>query len=77
MSEVRFGRLPGLSAHDRLQFLEQRFVGIGEMRKRPAQNGRHVLPGEPGAPGSMISMKCRVFYRMRRGPCPVVTLPVM
>ena len=48
MPEVRFGRLPGLSAHDRLQFVEQRFIGIGEMRKRPAQNGRHVLPGEPG-----------------------------
>ena len=48
MPEVRFGRLPGLSAYDRLHLVEQRFVGIGEMRKRPAQNGRHVLPGEPG-----------------------------
>ena len=34
-------------------------------------------PSRSSAPGSMISMKCRVFCRMRRGPCPVVTRPVM
>ena len=49
VSQVDGGRLPGLPPHDRLEFVEQRPVGPGEVGKGGAENGRQVAPGEAGA----------------------------
>ena len=49
MPAVIGGRLPGLPANDRLEFVEQRLVAVGDVRQRGAQDGRHVALREAGA----------------------------